>query len=128
VVLSKCRRHQGPKPTKILVTNLPETVTAREVVGVAVAGCPPFGTEARPRARYPRVGRGDQDDGSSALVGRGEWRICRLCPPALKLTETSLVLGLRAKINFCQSLLSPCQNRDWTIAWRGPVPVFVQTF
>ncbi len=36
VVLSKCRRHQGPKQTKILVTNLPETVTAREVVGVYV--------------------------------------------------------------------------------------------
>jgi Transposase DDE domain len=34
VVLSKCRRNQGPKHTKILVTNLPETVTAREVVGV----------------------------------------------------------------------------------------------
>ena len=34
VVLSKCRRNQGPKQTKILVTNLPETVTAREIVGV----------------------------------------------------------------------------------------------
>jgi hypothetical protein len=34
VVLSKCRRNQGPKHTNILVTNLPETVTAREVVGV----------------------------------------------------------------------------------------------
>ncbi len=34
VVLSQCRRNQGPKHTKILVTNLPETVTAREVVGV----------------------------------------------------------------------------------------------
>jgi Transposase DDE domain len=34
VVLSQCRRNDGPKQTKILVTNLPETVTAREVVGV----------------------------------------------------------------------------------------------
>jgi len=34
VVLSKRRRNDGPKQTKILVTNLPETVTAREVVGV----------------------------------------------------------------------------------------------
>ena len=34
VVLSKCRRHDGPKQTKILVTNLPETVPAREIVGV----------------------------------------------------------------------------------------------
>jgi hypothetical protein len=34
VVLSKIRRNDGPKQTKILVTNLPETVTAREVVGV----------------------------------------------------------------------------------------------
>jgi hypothetical protein len=34
VVLSKCRRNHGPKQTKILVTNLPETVTAREIVGV----------------------------------------------------------------------------------------------
>jgi Transposase DDE domain len=34
MVLSKCRRNDGPKQTKILVTNLPETVTAREVVGV----------------------------------------------------------------------------------------------
>jgi hypothetical protein len=36
VVLSKGRRHQGPKHTKILVTNRPEPVTAREVVGVSV--------------------------------------------------------------------------------------------
>jgi hypothetical protein len=34
VVLSTCRRHDGPKQTKILVTNLPEPVTAREIVGV----------------------------------------------------------------------------------------------
>jgi hypothetical protein len=34
VVLSKCRRNDGPRQTKILVTNLPETVTAREIVGV----------------------------------------------------------------------------------------------
>jgi hypothetical protein len=34
VVWSKCRRNAGPKQTKILVTNLPETVTAREIVGV----------------------------------------------------------------------------------------------
>ncbi len=34
VVLSKGRRNDGPKQTKILVTNLPETVSAREIVGV----------------------------------------------------------------------------------------------
>jgi Transposase DDE domain len=34
VVLSKCRRHEGPTHTNILVTNLPETVTAHEMVGV----------------------------------------------------------------------------------------------
>jgi Transposase DDE domain len=34
VVLSKARRNDGPKQTKILVTNLPEAVTAREVAGV----------------------------------------------------------------------------------------------
>lgn len=34
VVLSKRRRNDGPKQTKILVTNLPESVTAREIVGV----------------------------------------------------------------------------------------------
>jgi hypothetical protein len=34
VVLSKGRRNDGPKQTKILVTNLPETVPAREIVGV----------------------------------------------------------------------------------------------
>jgi hypothetical protein len=34
VVLSQCRRHQGPKHTTIRVTHRPETVTAREVVGV----------------------------------------------------------------------------------------------
>jgi hypothetical protein len=34
VVLSKCRRNDGPRQTKILVTNLPEPVTAREIVGV----------------------------------------------------------------------------------------------
>jgi len=34
LVLSTCRRHDGPKQTKILVTNLPEMVTAREIVGV----------------------------------------------------------------------------------------------
>jgi DDE family transposase len=33
-VLSKRRRNDGPKQTKILVTNLPESVTAREIVGV----------------------------------------------------------------------------------------------
>jgi hypothetical protein len=34
VVLSQRRRHDGPKQTTILVTNLPESVTAREIVGV----------------------------------------------------------------------------------------------
>jgi hypothetical protein len=34
VVLSTCRRNDGPTQTKILVTNLPETVSAREMVGV----------------------------------------------------------------------------------------------
>jgi hypothetical protein len=34
VVLSTCRRNDGPKPTKILVTNLPETVTARQIVAI----------------------------------------------------------------------------------------------
>ncbi len=34
VVLSTCRRNDGPKPTTILVTHRPETVTAREMVGV----------------------------------------------------------------------------------------------
>ena len=34
VVRSTCRRNEGPKQTNILVTHLPETVTAREVVGV----------------------------------------------------------------------------------------------
>lgn len=34
VVRSKRRRHDGPKQTKILVTNLPEVVSAREIVGV----------------------------------------------------------------------------------------------
>ncbi len=32
MVLSKRRRNDGPKQTKILVTNLPESVTARELV------------------------------------------------------------------------------------------------
>ena len=34
IVLSKPRRNDGPQQTKIFVTNLPETVTAREIVGV----------------------------------------------------------------------------------------------
>jgi hypothetical protein len=34
VVLSKCRRNDGPKQTKILVTNLPETVAARQIVAM----------------------------------------------------------------------------------------------
>jgi len=34
VVLSQCRRHDGPKQTKILVTNLPETVPARQIVAI----------------------------------------------------------------------------------------------
>jgi hypothetical protein len=34
VVLSTCRRNDGPKQPKILVTNLPETVTARQIVAV----------------------------------------------------------------------------------------------
>jgi ribosomal protein L37E len=33
-VLSKCRLNDGPKQTTILMTNLPEAVTAREIVGV----------------------------------------------------------------------------------------------
>jgi hypothetical protein len=33
VVLSPCRRHEGPKQTKSLVTHLPEMVTARDIVG-----------------------------------------------------------------------------------------------
>jgi hypothetical protein len=34
VVRSTCRRNDGPRPTTILVTHLPETVSAREIVGV----------------------------------------------------------------------------------------------
>ena len=34
VVLSKRRRNDGPKQTKILVTNLPETVSARQIVAI----------------------------------------------------------------------------------------------
>jgi Transposase DDE domain len=34
VVLSTWRRNDGPKQTNILVTHLPETVTAREIVGI----------------------------------------------------------------------------------------------
>jgi len=34
VVPSQCRRNDGPKQTTILVTTLPETVTAREIVGM----------------------------------------------------------------------------------------------
>jgi hypothetical protein len=34
LVLSECRRSDGPKQTKSLVTNPPETVSAREIVGV----------------------------------------------------------------------------------------------
>ena len=34
MVHSTCRRNDGPKPTTILVTTMPETVTAREIVGV----------------------------------------------------------------------------------------------
>jgi hypothetical protein len=34
VVLSKCRRNDGPKQTKILVTNLPETVSAPQIVAI----------------------------------------------------------------------------------------------
>jgi Transposase DDE domain len=36
VVLSKCRRNDGPKQTKILVTNLPESVSARQIVAVSL--------------------------------------------------------------------------------------------
>jgi Transposase DDE domain len=36
VVLSTCRRHEGPPQTTILVTKLPETVTARQMVGVSL--------------------------------------------------------------------------------------------
>jgi hypothetical protein len=34
VVLSTCRRNDGPKQTQILVTHRPEAMTAREIVGV----------------------------------------------------------------------------------------------
>jgi Transposase DDE domain len=36
VVRSQCRRHDGPRQTNILVTDLPGTVTARELVGVSL--------------------------------------------------------------------------------------------
>jgi hypothetical protein len=36
VVWSQCRRNDGPKQTTILVTNRPETGTAREIVGVSL--------------------------------------------------------------------------------------------
>ncbi len=34
VVLSKCRRNDGPKRTQIFVTNLPETLSARDIVAI----------------------------------------------------------------------------------------------
>jgi hypothetical protein len=34
IVLSKCRRNDGPKQTKLLVTNLPETISARQIVAI----------------------------------------------------------------------------------------------
>jgi hypothetical protein len=34
IVLSKCRQTDGPHQTKLLVTNLPETVSARQIVAV----------------------------------------------------------------------------------------------
>ena len=34
LVLSKCRHNDGPKQTKLLVTNLPETVSARQIVAI----------------------------------------------------------------------------------------------
>src|SRR5919197_5086619 len=39
VVWSTGRRHDGPQQTKLLVTQRPETVTAREVVDVYVRKC-----------------------------------------------------------------------------------------
>ena len=55
VVLSTCRRHDGPKQTKILVTTLPETVTAREMVGVYLRR---WGIERLRKARKGVVGLG----------------------------------------------------------------------
>jgi hypothetical protein len=34
VVLSKCRQTDGPHQTQLLVTNLPETVSARQIVAI----------------------------------------------------------------------------------------------
>jgi hypothetical protein len=33
-VFSTCRRHDGPKQTKILLTNLPEIAPARHIVAI----------------------------------------------------------------------------------------------
>jgi hypothetical protein len=56
VVLSQWRRNDGPKHTKILVTNLPESVTAREIVGVYLRRwwVERFACNARWRGRSPR--------------------------------------------------------------------------
>jgi hypothetical protein len=36
MILSKCRQTDGPKQTKLLVTNLPETVSARQIVAISL--------------------------------------------------------------------------------------------
>jgi Transposase DDE domain len=86
VVLSTCRRNDGPKQTNILVTTLPETVTAREVVGVSLRR---WWIELLMKERQGVVGRGQHQ------VTRKTDRVERAVAGAIM--AYLLLLKLRAK-------------------------------
>jgi hypothetical protein len=86
VVSSKCRRNDGPKQTTILMTNLPETVTAREMVGVYLRR---WWIELLVRALTGVVGLGQHQ--VTKEIGRVERSV------AIAIMTYLLLLKLRAK-------------------------------
>jgi hypothetical protein len=86
VVLSTCRRNAGPKPTTILVTHRPETVTAREMVGVDLRW---WGIELLMKALTGVVGMGPHQ--VTTHVDRVERSV------AVAIMAYLLLLKLRAK-------------------------------
>jgi hypothetical protein len=86
VVLSKCRRNDGPKPTKSLVTKLPEIVPARHIVAIYLRR---WGVEVLLKEWKGVVGLGQHQ--GTKQVSRGEHSV------AVAIMASLLLLKRRAK-------------------------------
>ena len=85
-VLSKCRRNEGPQQTKLLVTNLPETVSARQIVAIYLRR---WWVELLFKELKGVVGMGQHQ--VTKDVGRGERSV------ALSIMAYLLLLRLKAR-------------------------------